>query len=459
MILHITSLGAIKQMDIDISKSFTLFCGPNGTGKTYASYVLLAFLTTNSYNHQLLKLDKVVDCLRNNGVYTLERSDIEIWLANTCKEVEMQLGSIFGISEDTRNKLFGKLSLTCEYTDEDFLRTQNFQINGTANNGQSMLKLTKQKGDIVVKMESDADKLTKSIDSDLRLSSIINDLFRYLIFANTGSARMLTVERNSIYTFKTELSLNRNELIDRIQQDGANSDMDLWGIVSSSSRRYPLAIRMSLRIANDLGNVQKLQSKYADVALEIERNLLHGDVSMTKDGDVEFHSDGMLKSRKLPFHLSSSIVKTMASLVVYLRHLAKEGDTLIVDEPEMNFHPDVQVLLARIFAKLSHLGLKVVISTHSDYIIRETNNMLMAGWLCKQGKADKTQEIGYGNLFTLDANNVNVMFFEYKSKYVLPKSLPIKVYGVDVKTIDETINAQNQIAEELYDCLIEESEE
>lgn len=183
------------------------------------------------------------------------------------------------------------------------------------------------------------------------MSSIVNDLLRYLIFANMCSARMLTVERNSIYTFKTELSLNRNELIDRIQQNDTKSDMDLWGIVYSSSRRYPLAIRMSLRIANDLGNVQKLQSKYADVALEIERALLHGEVSMTKNGDVEFHSDGMLKSKKLPFHLSSSIVKTMASLVVYLKHIAQEGDTLIVDEPEMNFHPDVQVLLAKIFAK------------------------------------------------------------------------------------------------------------
>lgn len=459
MILHITNLGAIKQMDINISKNFTLFCGPNGTGKTYASYVLLAFLTTNTYNHQLLKLDKIVECFRTSGEYSIERSDIETWLANTCEEVEMQLGSIFGVSEDTRNKLFGKFTLRCEYTDEDFMRTQNFQINGTASNGQSMLKITKQKGDVVVKLETDADKIAKSIESDLRLSSIINDLLRYLIFANMGSARMLTVERNSIYTFKTELSLNRNELIDRIQQNDTKSDLDLWGMVNSSSRRYPLAIRMSLRIANDLGNVQKLQSKYADIALEIERDLLHGEVSMTKDGDVEFHSDGMSKSKKLPFHLSSSIVKTMASLVVYLKHIAQEGDTLIVDEPEMNFHPDVQVLLAKIFAKLSHIGLKVVISTHSDYIIRETNNMLMAGWLCKQGKDTMAQEIGYSNLFALDADKVNVVFFEHKSKYVLPKSLSIKIYGFDVDTIDETINAQNQIAEKLYDCLTEESEE
>lgn len=83
----------------------------------------------------------------------------------------------------------------------------------------------------------------------------------------------------------------------------------------------------------------------------------------------------------------------------------------------------------------------------------------MAGWLCKHGKETMAQEIGYGNLFALDADNVNVVFFERRPRYVLPKSLPIKIYGFDVDTIDKTINAQNQIAEELYDCITEESDE
>lgn len=79
-----------------------------------------------------------------------------------------------------------------------------------------------------------------------------------MCFRNSGGVRMLTVERNSIYTFKTELSLGRNELIDRIQQKSGRSELDILDIVNSSSRRYPLAVRSSLRIANDLDNVQNL---------------------------------------------------------------------------------------------------------------------------------------------------------------------------------------------------------
>ncbi len=35
MKILVKNLGAIKQAEIDLSKKLTVFCGPNGTGKTY----------------------------------------------------------------------------------------------------------------------------------------------------------------------------------------------------------------------------------------------------------------------------------------------------------------------------------------------------------------------------------------------------------------------------------------
>ena len=67
--------------------------------------------------------------------------------------------------------------------------------------------------------------------------------------------------------------------------------------------------------------------------------------------------------------MTSSIVKTMSSLILYLKHLARKNDLVIIDEPEMNLHPDNQILLTRIFAELVNKGLRIVISTHSDYFV------------------------------------------------------------------------------------------
>jgi predicted ATPase len=43
----------------------------------------------------------------------------------------------------------------------------------------------------------------------------------------------------------------------------------------------------------------------------------------------------------------------------------------MVDEPELNLHPENQRRVARLFARLINLGIKVFITTHSDYIVKE----------------------------------------------------------------------------------------
>ena len=228
-------------------------------------------------------------------------------------------------------------------------------------------------------------------------------------------------------------------------------------IINRSSRRYPFAVRSSLKIANDLENVQKSDSEFAVVAEMMEHELLNGEVSMTKNGDVEFHPQGTAAARKLPFHLSSSIVKTMASLVIYLRHLARKGDTLIIDEPEMNFHPDVQVLLARLFAILTAKGLRVVISTHSDYIVREINNLIVSDTIYKRGEKKLIDEIGYTSEMLLDYNDIAVLQFKKTGKStVRVTSLGVDEEGFSIDSIDSVINEQNNRAEKLYACMLEE---
>lgn len=455
MILSIENLGVIKQAQIDLSKKFILFCGRNSTGKTYASYVLQAFLYDNSV-FKLKCYDDIADQLRNNGSFEIKQEYIQEWLDATCKTVTEQTGSIFGISDATSNKLFKKLQLSTIFSEDDFSQSLASKIDGGMKEGNLLWKITKLEKENLVHIDGNMDTNAWIEPSSIRFGNLICRILRQLAFGRQASVRMLTVERNSIYTFKTELSLSRNELIDRIQQQSDHSEIDILDMLNSSSRRYPQAVRSSLRIANDLENVQKHDSPYAEIADLLEQDLLKGEVSMTKNGDVEFHSQNMPKTNRLPFHLSSSIVKTMASLAIYLRHIAQPGDTLIIDEPEMNFHPDVQVLLARIFAMLSSKGLQIVVSTHSDYIVRELNNLIMAKALQKKGKLEPIQDLGYQENMLLDDNDVSVLFFEYSGKKSV-KVTPIKVDedGFSVSTIDSTINEQNEHAMALYDALHE----
>lgn len=459
MILNIYDLGAVKQCQIDLNKKFMLFCGRNSTGKTYVSYVLHAFL----YDESLYVSDyyqAIIEQIRETGSFKVTKSNIQTWLDYKCQTIINQTGSIFGISDVTKNKLFKKFTISAEFTDDDFARMLENPIQTMMKEqGKNFWKINKKALSDTIQIESNVDVDIWLNKASIRFVSLLTKLFRQLAFGNTNIARMLTVERNSIYTFKTELSLSRNELIDRIQQQADRSELDVIDMLNNSSRRYPQSVRNSLRVANDLENVQKFDSPYSNVADMIETNLLDGEVSMTKNGDVEFHSKRMLKSSKLPFHLSSSIVKTMASLVIYLRHIAKTGDTLIVDEPEMNFHPDVQVILARIFAILSSRGLNIVISTHSDYIIRELNNLIMAKALLEKKKFDAATQMGYTEEMCIDSNDISVLYFDhYGKKNVRVSPLVVDMDGFAVNSIDSTISNQNERANTLYDELHDEND-
>jgi hypothetical protein len=454
MILKMEGLGIIKQAQIDLNKKLILFCGCNGTGKTYASYVLQAFLQ-DGYSFSLKCFDRILCEQREKGCFLVEKEDIMQWLAANCQSVKEQLGGIFGISDATVRKLFPKFTLEAIYSDDDHNTFLHSTIEVKMTKGSLYWNISKPTDSATITIESN-EAFTDGSLHDSNVITVFCNALRMAAFCNLSEARMLTVERNSIYTFKTELSLSRNELIDQIQQSG-KSEIDIVGIINNSSRRYPQTVRNSLRIANDLETISKNESKFAGVAAMIENDLLMGEVSMTKNGDVEFCGQGMAKSRKLPFHMSSSIVKTMASLVIYLRHLARIGDTLIVDEPEMNFHPDVQVLLARVFAILTAKGLRVVISTHSDYIIREINNLIMAGAINNRNDQLLPEDMGYTPEMLLNYKDLSVLHFERRGKAsVSVRSLEVDDEGFVMKTMDEAILTQNMIAEKLYALLSED---
>lgn len=453
MIAEISYLGAIRKAVVDLQKPLTLFCGPNSTGKTYLSYLLYAILENNNYIESK-SLDKIVKHLSEHKEFTLHRELVESFIQDVASNIKTNLGSIFGIGDNAVGKLFSQFNLSLTLSEGDFERIIKLPCRLISKNGDREIGIIK---------ESSSDKITYQINEEnsniernslMGLRLMINHFFRLLCFRNIGGVRMLTVERNSIYTFKTELSLGRNELIDRIQQKSGRSELDILDMVNSSSRRYPLAVRSSLRIANDLENIQKINSPYYKIAELIEKGILQGNVKITRNGDVEFISDKAGKTKHLPIHLASSIVKTMSSLVIYLKHIARKGDLLIIDEPEMNFHPNVQISLMRIFAILSKLDLRIIISTHSDYMIREVNNLIMAGTIYPKDP-QLIQILGYKENMLLNKNNIAVKYFNYGKLKRLLDVVDVKVEddGFAIESIDNTINDQNRITETLYDRL------
>lgn len=453
MIVNVKNLGVIANGEINSFKPLILMCGPNSTGKTYMSYLLYAIFS-NQYRIVPPCFAKIGKFIDEHNEFVIKKEYIDEFLIAESEAIKFSMNSIYGLAQDTNKNLFRYFKLSMTISDDFYQKNvigEGFNID--INIGDHEIKIQKGSKSNIVKFE------IVSSNGKIKFSNI--PMYEYLIFSVMRlcahspilGARMLTVERNSIYTFNTELSLSRNELIDRLLE-AKRSESSLSDLVNSSSQRYPLAIRDSLRVANDLEAIQKRRSPYFEFATKIESELLHGVIGVNKTGSVEFIPRTSGKQvKRLPIHMTSSVVKTLSSLIIYLKHLAKKHDLVIIDEPEMNLHPDNQRVLARLFARLVNKGIRLVISTHSDYIIREFNNVVMAHEINSK-KSMLEGELSYDKSELLDRKKIDVLYFQFNKKgKVEITNIPLDKYGFNIESIDNTITLQNEITQNLFDNL------
>ena len=89
----------------------------------------------------------------------------------------------------------------------------------------------------------------------------------------------------------------------------------------------------------------------------------------------------------LPLMNASSMVSEIAPVVLYLRHIVQPGNVLIIEEPESHLHPAKQVEFTRQLAKLVQHGYRVIITTHSEWVLEELSNVIKRSQLPEKERA------------------------------------------------------------------------
>ena len=59
-----------------------------------------------------------------------------------------------------------------------------------------------------------------------------------------------------------------------------------------------------------------------------------------------------------------------------MRHLVRPDDVLIIEEPESHLHPAMQVEFTRQLAGLVRAGIRVIVTTHSEWVLQELANLV-----------------------------------------------------------------------------------
>jgi hypothetical protein len=82
---------------------------------------------------------------------------------------------------------------------------------------------------------------------------------------------------------------------------------------------------------------------------------------------IRFQTIDGQESVSIP-HVGFGVSQILPVLLICLE--ARQGDTIIVDHPEIHLHPDIQARMADYFIELANAGRRVIVETQSQYFIR-----------------------------------------------------------------------------------------
>jgi predicted ATPase len=133
------------------------------------------------------------------------------------------------------------------------------------------------------------------------------------------------------------------------------------------------------------------------------------------------------------------MVSELAPIVLFLRYVVAEDDLLIIEEPEAHLHPDHQLALARGIARLIRHGVRVLVTTHSDYFLHQISNLVQASVA-----GDKTRDWSQEQL---KAEEVGVYLFKAAGPEAGTTVEQLEVTAEEGIPQDEFV----RIAEQLYD--------
>ena len=122
--------------------------------------------------------------------------------------------------------------------------------------------------------------------------------------------------------------------------------------------------------------------RIARMAGTLENETLAGRILTTRSvagGYPEFVYRPRETEEDIRLTRASSMVSELAPVVLFLRGIVAPGDTFIIEEPEAHLHPAAQTRMAITLARLVRAGVRVVVTTHSDWLLQEIANLMREG--------------------------------------------------------------------------------
>lgn len=403
MNIRFHNLGKIKETELDL-KPMTVIIGPNNSNKTYIAYSVYGLwqsLAEVAYGNTL-RFQSHLDGSMTIDMEAFQKS----FSAQNNRAIADFVEELEGFYQDSSGILFSNTRYKVVVTPEEF-RKSVAAVPPTSLNvsGIGKLRISLEQDFIVLSpVEKPIGETTDETDrgrlrsaSPFEVGWMLDFVVREQLF---GRPYLLPAERNAfVITYKV-LAKNRLKLMLDAQRRSFSSRETLKRqtdlLKEAGEVRYPQPIEDFLELLFEIETETNPSSRngMGKLAADIENSIQDGNkinFRATALGGQEIMVD-VGGGLNIDLYNASSSIKQLAPLLLYLRYRAAKGDLLIIDEPEMNLHPESQAKLLEVLAMLVNEGVYVLLTTHSPYIMAHLNNLAQATEVSpaakrKQGKA------------------------------------------------------------------------
>ncbi|MDB9509006.1 AAA family ATPase [Microcystis aeruginosa] len=476
MELLIKNLGSIRNNNqaIDLTKKFYTFIGYNNSGKTLVSQLLWTIFNDDNIRKfsENTQIDSLV--IDSKKPIKINQELIDEILNKFSRFIEKEVVNTYNLDASIKETIISSNKLIFQADIKEFKETKfktTFLVRVAGNNDLEYLQISKSKGSLTINIKEPniPEKVFDKIPRDFferakpyKESVIIPSIIRVLLshaedtFFIPASRSFFPVFYQYIYEIernkRSEYNRRLQELIENIDDDG-DTNRDIFKRLQEQlpKRSYTEPMNKVIESLYSLNTKKEINLVYNSL-IEKMIGLMGGEItisSLESIAPIQF-SFKFDESKDLPMYLASSSVNQLTVLYLYLKYWAKEKNNfLMIDEPEVNLHPENQIRLMDILVQfVTEHDNRVLITTHSPILTDILNNYVYLHTL-KSYDVDVTKIIEDNQLknlnpeISLAKEDLGVYFFT-GDKII---DYGTSEYGVYFRNFKEVINSVQKSGE------------
>lgn len=466
MKLRVENLANIKEADIEV-KNLTLFVGQNSTHKSYMAHTVYElYKEIGSIKNNWNKKNRMISIISKNlfakyekeiaEILSLEKEisskidrfelpeDDFIYEAYTLIKIKINNNKAFLLLQDKAKNLIlqeFKNIINSSFNSPNLILEKIFleNLDSNENNEYITLRFNIPIEDFVEEKEELGSRIVNNITSSIlrKFEKLLESYETYYYFPASRTGFVLTLDE--IYAgifrdkFRGQVSATRlgEPTIDFIQtfadiKTGKQSERNLF----------------SFDLADD-----KEETVIKELTSFLETNIIKGKIK-EKRNEQNYKSYFLgVNNKEIDLHLASSATLETLPFIVFIKNTDKISKTLfVIEEPEAHLHPKAQIQMAKFLVLLSNFGAKVVVTTHSDYILNEINNCIKLNSVNTDKESKK---------FAIDKENVSAYLFKNDESETTVNRLEIDKFGISNENfdevLDELLDRSNELSEKILD--------